>query len=148
MLVAVLELMDGVHDEIISLGFADGVQLLGKRGQLVGVGSVVADHVLHQRNQLLLGGRGRMAVVMGVGMVVVVQMLVVMIVVMSVRMLMRMVVMMLMNVLVLVGMGVRSAVSMSMGMLMVVGVGMLVIVNVVVLVVMGMGHGNLLLYML
>lgn len=145
MLVAMLELMDGVHDEIISLGFADGIQLLGQRCQLIGVGCVVADHVFHQSNQFFLRRSGCMAVVMGVRMRMIMQMLVLVVGMCAVRMGMRMVVMMLMHMLMIVGMGVRGAVVMGMRMLMGVGMGMFVVVNVVMLVFVGMGHGNLLL---
>ena len=103
------------------------VQLNGQIGQLLGMGGVVADHVLHQRHQLLHGrvfagagaGRAVLTAVMGVGMLRAVGVEVGVIVGMFV------VVGMLMGM----GVGVGNAVM-----------GMLVGMGVLMLVVMAAGH--------
>ncbi len=54
--VALFKIGHGGHDLLVGGVVSGDLKLLGKLGQLVGVGGVVADHVLHQRHQLLHGG--------------------------------------------------------------------------------------------
>ena len=131
-------------DAVVGVRFANGVQLLGQLRQLVNVRGVMADHVLHQRHQLVLRGNlGRTVVVM-MGMFRVVQMLMCVVVAVTclVQMLvrMRMVMGMLMLVHVFMGMGVgmrmavRFAVLVDMRVRMLVGVDVLVFMLVKMLV--------------
>ena len=120
--VALLEIGNSGHDLLVSHVAAGLVQLHSQLSQLVGVGGVVAHHVLHQSQQLVHGSvlaLGAAAVAVAAAAVVMVMM--VMIVVMM--MLVAMIVQMVMGVAVLMGMGVAVV-----GVLVGVGMGMLVIV--------------------
>ena len=70
-------------------GIAVGGQLLGQVGQFLGVGSVMANHILHQRLQLIQRGvlAHGSAALAGAGAFVIVMMMIVMIVVVMMMML-------------------------------------------------------------
>ena len=117
--VALLKIGNSSHDLLVSHVAACLVQLHSQLSQLVGVGGVVANHVLHQSQQLVHGG----VLAVGAAAVAVAAALVVMVVMMLMAVVMIVVMMMLVTVVVQV----------------VVGVGMLVIVAVGVAVIVGMG---------
>ena len=132
MLVSVPEQFNRVLDAVVGVRLADGIQLLGQFRQLIDVRGIMADHVLHQRHQLVLRGDFGRIVVVVMDMFRVVQML--MCVVVAVTCLMQMLVRMrmdmgmLMLVHVFVGvcvrmrMAVRFAVLVDMRVRMLVGV--------------------------
>ena len=73
--VALLEIGNSGHDLLVSGVAACLLQLNGQIGQFSGVGSVVADHVVHQSHQLIHGGVlavGAAAVAVAAAIVVVV----------------------------------------------------------------------------
>ena len=74
-----------IHDLMIGSMVSRFIQLAGKLCQLLGVGGIVAHHVLHQSNQLLHGGVAMVVstlrtvqMLMGMGMLVIVGMRVIM----------------------------------------------------------------------
>ena len=124
--VALLEVGHSGHDLLVSGVAADLLQLAGQIGQFTGVGGVVADHVLHQSQQLVHGGvlavgAAAMAVTAAVMVVVVMMMLVAVVVQVVVGV--GMLVIVAVGVAVIVGMGVAV-----MGMLVGMGMSMLMIV--------------------
>ena len=126
--IALLKVGNSSHDLLVSGVAAGFLQLDSQVSQFLGMSGIVADHVLHQRNQLLQ--RGVLAVTAtaaaAAAAIVVMVMMMVMLVVMAVQMLM---VMMVMAMVVVVVMCVVVAVGMTVvGMLM--GVMMLVAVLV------------------
>ena len=134
MLVSVPEQFNRVLDAVVGFRLADGIQLLGQFRQLIDVRGIMADHVLHQRHQLVLRGDFGRIVVVVMDMFRVVQMLMCVVVAvtclvqMLVRMRMDMGMLMLMLVHVFVGvcvrmrMAVRFAVLVDMRVRMLVGV--------------------------
>ena len=132
MLVSVPEQFDCVLDAVVGVRLTDGIQLLGQFRQLIDVRGIMADHVLHQRHQLVLRGDFGRIVVVVMDMFRVVQMLMCVVVAVTglVQMLvcMRMGMLMIMLVHVFVGVGVcmrmavRFAVLVDMRVRMLVGV--------------------------
>ena len=144
MLVSVPEQFDCVLDAVVGVRLTDGIQLLGQFRQLIDVRGIMADHVLHQRHQLVLRGDFGRIVVVVMDMFRVVQMLMCVVVAVTglVQMLvcMRMGMLMIMLVHVFVGVGVcmrmavRFAVLVDMRVRMLVGVDVLVFMLVKMLV--------------
>ena len=144
MLVSVPEQFDCVLDAVVGVRLTDGIQLLGQFRQLIDVRGIMADHVLHQRHQLVLRGDFGRIVVVVMDMFRVVQMLMCVVVAVTglVQMLvcMRMGMLMIMLVHVFVGVGVcmrmavRFAVLVDMRVRMLVGVDVLVLMRVQMLV--------------
>ena len=114
--IALFEIGNSGHDLLIGGVAAGLLQLNGQVGQLLGMGGVVAHHVLHQSNQLLHGGVLALALAAAAAAGTAVGMGVLVALVMEM----------------LVGVGMCVIVVMLMGML--VGVG-----NTVMGVLMGMG---------
>ena len=130
--VALLEVGHSGHDLLVSGVAACLLQLAGQIGQFTGVGSVVANHVLHQSQQLVHGG------VLAVGaaaVAVAAAVMVVMVVMMVMAVVMIVVMMMLVTVVVQVVVGVGMLVIVAVGMAVIVGMGVAVMG---VLVGMGM----------
>ena len=144
MLVSVPEQFDCVLDAVVGVRLADGIQLLGQFRQLIDVRGIMADHVLHQRHQLVLRGDFGRIVVVVMDMFRVVQMLMCVVVAvtglvqMLVRMRMDMLMIMLVHVFVGVCVGMRMAVRFAalvdMRVRMLVGVDVLVFMRVQMLV--------------
>ena len=130
--IALLKIGHGCHDLLVSSVGASLLQLDGQVSQFLGMGSIVAHHVLHQSHQFLHGGMlaGGTAAAAATGTamgVFVVMMIMVMIVMMVVTVVVKM----------LVGVGMFMVMGMSMNMLvrmgmtvmsMLMGMGMIVIV--------------------
>ena len=125
--VALLEVGHSGHDLLVSGMAACLLQLAGQIGQFTGVGGVVANHVLHQSQQLVHGGVlavGAAAVAVAAAvMVVMVVMMMLVAVVVQVVVGVGMLVIVAVGVAVIVGMGVAV-----MGMLVGMGMSMLMVV--------------------
>ena len=154
--IALLEVGNSGHDLLVGYGLTGLLQLLSQCGQLIGMGGVVAHHVLHQCSQLFHGGVLAVAVAGAafaaaiVGMIVAVLMTVVMAMlvgmVVGVTLAVEMIVLMGMDMVMLMGMGVGMGmgdtvvgVLMGMGVVMLVGMG-----TVGVMIVMQMHKSPLL----
>ena len=123
--VALLKVGNSGHDLLKGCPVAGFSQLLGQLSQLVGVGGVVIDHVLHQRSQLFHGGVLLVAVALA---------LVVVIVAVTAAFVTVVMVMAMTLAFVTVVMGAVFTMQMVMG------VGMLMIVAMLMSVFMGVGH--------
>ena len=71
--VALVEAGNGIHDLMVGSMATGFVQLHRQIGQLPGMGSVMTDHVLHQRHQLFHGSMGVLMVMMFLIMMVVIR---------------------------------------------------------------------------
>ena len=124
--VALLEVGHSGHDLLVSGMAACLLQLAGQIGQFTGVGSVVANHVLHQSQQLVHGSVlavGAAAVAVAAAVMVVVVMMMLVAVVVQVVVGVGMLVIVAVGVAVIVGVGVAV-----MGMLVGMGMSMLMVV--------------------
>ena len=133
--VALLEVGHSGHDLLVSGVAACLLQLACQISQLSCVSGVVADHVLHQSQQLVHGG------VLAVGaaaVAVAAAVMVVMVVMMVMAVVMIVVMMMLVTVVVQVLVGVGMLVIMAVGVAVIVGMGVAVMG-----VLMGMSVGML-----
>ena len=113
--IAFVKLSNSGHDLVVSGITACVSQLVGQIGQFLGMGSIVAGHVLHQRQELIQRRMGMFMFMLMVMMMVMMLMAVFMEMIMGMRM--------------LVAMGVCMGMLMGMGMAV---VGMLMGMSVVV----------------
>ena len=131
--VALFKIGHGGHDLLVGHVAAGLFQLLCQIGQLLGMSGIVADHVLHQSQQLVHG-----SVLTGSAAVALVAALMVMVMMMVTLVVMMMAAVMGMRVLVTLTVQMIVIMGMVMIVLMAVGVGM-GMGNTVVGVLMGMG---------